>query len=370
MKVRRGIVWVCCLSILVTVFLCLKYPEIYHQEYKYYENTELPIKEISVLEDLLPGKKIEQTFLSEQNEIRKIDIGIATYARRNDSTLNVELWDVSKNKICQQWILDTKYVSCFTYHELELKDPIKNSKNVEYKVVVYSTDSRQDHVVSLYYDKQGEYNKGTLSVNGKEINGNIKLKVLYGKEKIAKVESKASIVYLLLNNGIFLGVLFAVLLNIKKISYMMKNFFERLYKILQKNAKKYILILLGILVVSIFPSFAIQYIRSAPGKSTFNLCVYIFTVIFLITTYILAELYKNKIKKIEVYFLIIALAAGGYLSFLQPVTTLVSWDDEIHYENVVKLSYFGEYRITKADSYMMQRVMTKNYQMNTVKEDI
>lgn len=356
-------------AVLLTVILCLNNPGLYYQRYTVFSHTELPIAEIEPLEDLLPNGNIEQTFVSEEDVITNIQIGFATYARRNTCSVNVELWDQESGEKCEEWMLDARYLPCFTYKNLELSTALNESKGKEYKVVITSNNSAIDNAVTLYYDKVSKYPDGILKQNGKELSGNIKLNVIYDKQTHAEVDNKVNIIYLGITIWLIIDILLIFIVFFKRIITCLYCFLKSGIDTFVKNIKRNMFFIVGNIIISVITALLFQKVRSAPGKSTFNIYMFVFTFLFLTVVYYLILVYKNKGLKAEKVFLVIALSAGMYLVLFQPKTTLVSWDDEIHYGNVVKLSYISNYRISNADQYMIERVLTKNYQISTINED-
>lgn len=59
----------------------------------------------------------------------------------------------------------------------------------------------------------------------------------------------------------------------------------------------------------------------------------------LFIVYFLFLYARKAIKKFETLFLLICLTAGTIFCFGMPLTTNVSWDDQIHFQNVATLSY-------------------------------
>jgi len=68
-------------------------------------------------------------------------------------------------------------------------------------------------------------------------------------------------------------------------------------------------------------------------------------------------------------FFVAALLAGLMLCFLAPATTLVSWDDEVHYERVLRLSEGPIAYFSRADSAMTHRTVSKTFSLAQIREN-
>lgn len=361
------------IAVLLTAILCLKNEGIYHTQYTTFSHTELSAEEIEPLKDLLPGGNIEQTFISEEDTITDIQLSFVTFGRRNTCSVDVELWDEESGKKCDEWKLDARYFPCITsfdvYKNLKLPTPLTKSKGRKYKVIISSNDSMIDNSVTLFYDKNGDYSDGVLKQNGEVLNGNIKLNVIYDKAIHTEIDNKMSIIYLGITVWLIIEMLFLFVVYARRIITCLYEFLKSGVDAFARNIKRNLFILIGNIVIGIVFGFLFQKVRNAPDKSIFSIYIFAFTFVFMTVGCYLIMVYKNQTIKIEKIFLVIALSAGMYLAVFQPKTTLVSWDDEIHYENVVKMSYVSNYRISNADQYMIKRILAKNFQMSTIKED-
>ena len=119
--------------------------------------------------------------------------------------------------------------------------------------------------------------------------------------------------------------------------------FLRLAANISANKRKVLLFVLSLisgaalltLIFSLFMGFGIRSFITAAAIS-FAICPFIF-------------FNKYILKRIEVFFLVVCLCAGALLIFAAPKTCHLSWDDQIHYENALKVSYGSTVRYTAAD---------------------
>lgn len=124
------------------------------------------------------------------------------------------------------------------------------------------------------------------------------------------------------------------LLSLKKKKMKETNLLDSKYSLV------YILII-GIVVLSTY-------------KSDLPLRVYI-PFLILISLSIIYILYsKNRTKYQEYSFAIIATCAGLSIIIAFPVSNLSSWDDEIHYDRALEVSYIADVNRTASDRAMSQ----------------
>lgn len=79
---------------------------------------------------------------------------------------------------------------------------------------------------------------------------------------------------------------------------------------------------------------------------------------------------KLWMQNLAPLFLVTSLTAGIALSFFAPATTLVSWDDEIHYANTVYLSQGIRSYFSKADTMMKHREIDKTFSVSQSRKDL
>lgn len=70
---------------------------------------------------------------------------------------------------------------------------------------------------------------------------------------------------------------------------------------------------------------------------------------------IIACMFKGIVRKPEIVFLILCLFSGSILVFCLPPVTAISWDDEIHYDRALGLSYLGHAEISEADRLLVHK---------------
>ncbi len=82
---------------------------------------------------------------------------------------------------------------------------------------------------------------------------------------------------------------------------------------------------------------------------------------------------QHLFRKLEWFFLLAALLFGSFLCFNAPVSSVVSWDDQIHYDQSVSISYLGRADYTTADisitnltSYLTLSPQEEYYSLSTL----
>ncbi len=155
----------------------------------------------------------------------------------------------------------------------------------------------------------------------------------------------------------------------KKLEALYDNIFATgdIWKSRFKNILKYVLILLG----SILISFLAVWLLSSAGVTfaglksigalpsgmpaggfpvKLNIKTVVLLAVFIYSVYIIAEGIILKDKDITPRAVAIILLVGSAFCFLEPAGNGVSWDDEIHYKNSSNLSHIVDHRWSLADT--------------------
>lgn len=140
----------------------------------------------------------------------------------------------------------------------------------------------------------------------------------------------------------------------------LKNCLNRLSHWFSLNKGK-LLILPGAAVLGM----TIEMIRSNSAGEMFLWPAWFFWTAALLCAVILVDLYRKKEGFTEKAFAVVAFTAGLCMCCLIPATTLVSWDDEIHFANTVWLAQGSQ--CTLADYSMIIREIGKTFSLNNLK---
>ena len=88
--------------------------------------SELPSAD-NVLGEISEGTVIEQQFRSKVDEITKITLNVATYARTNRGLIVVSLVDTAAQTNVSQLIMDSSLLADNSLYEWQLDTPVKNA---------------------------------------------------------------------------------------------------------------------------------------------------------------------------------------------------------------------------------------------------
>ena len=357
------------IAILITAGIYHRNPDIYYQEIK--ENSmELPAYDKLTMGDLVGKRDARQTFLSIQDTINSISVGVFSNERENDCQVTVELQDLSTNEICESWNFSGKRIPGSTYKLLKLKNPLKNTKGKMYQVRVYSEDASFGNAISVIADEGAEYEDGEFFLGGVKMTGAMMLEVTYANEETIVYKNKANLVRMGLMILIYLVLFELAIWQIGKFVRKCKNtlpaFWEKNVKQKKKWWKRFMLYTIISVIVAALLTVLLQSIVS--GDIGWNGYYYLCLCGFAITGIIVYLICKLDKPKAEYIFLAIALITGIIYVMELPATTKPSWDDKVHYTNVQSLSHIVRNTVTKADYYMYYNVLPVTFDREVVKE--
>lgn len=130
----------------------------------------------SVLEPIVQEDIVKQDFICDNDTIEGISLFFGTYARQNDSNINVLL--KSDGIIVEKWILDSGQLIDNSYHDFLLKTKVVNSRGKIYTIEITSDAVVESNAVTLYKNDSVEENNLTLNDIVVE-NSKICFKVIY-----------------------------------------------------------------------------------------------------------------------------------------------------------------------------------------------
>ena len=123
-------------------------------------------------------KKIGQTFFCDKDEMDRIDVLLATYARINSGKIIFHLREKNENNDIRTITIDAKYVKDTKYHQF-IFEPIENSKNTSYEFYLTSPDSSPGNAVTIWSTQENSYDGGDATINDRPINGDLNFKVFH-----------------------------------------------------------------------------------------------------------------------------------------------------------------------------------------------
>lgn len=136
------------------------------------ETAQAAAKQAYLLEELLPGQEVSQTFVAGAYQLQAVRLKFATSGRTNNCTLKFSLEDIAakrlittQNLACQQ-IQDSQDV--FFYFE-----PVTNSRRRSFRITLSSPDARPGNAISVWAKADFSYPNTSLKLGDKTLPGGL-----------------------------------------------------------------------------------------------------------------------------------------------------------------------------------------------------
>lgn len=188
--------------IFITMFIILS-PQIYNNIQYSYDKGGLntPIGEIN------KGTEIKYDFLSKYNNMSSIKVLFATFNRKNNGNIIVDLIDennntVFSNKVNVENLQDNQY-KLFKFSK------IKDSANHKYTLEIKAQDTTMGKSPTIMITNTN--NNGKTYLNGKLVKGNINIITQHKYISFTKI-----IIFIIIDLGIFSYICFALVFSLKK----------------------------------------------------------------------------------------------------------------------------------------------------------
>jgi hypothetical protein len=123
-------------------------------------------------------KQIGQTFFCDKDEMDRIDVLLATYARINSGKIIFHLRENTGNTDIRTITIDAKYVKDTKYHQF-IFEPVEDSKNKSYEFYFTSPDSSPGNAITIWSTQENSYDGGDATINHKPIKGDLNFKVFH-----------------------------------------------------------------------------------------------------------------------------------------------------------------------------------------------
>lgn len=131
---------------------------------------------------------LEQSFVSEENDLSSINILLSTYRRglsKNDS-LKMKIMSAKDSKILFEQKVNLSSIQDNSIYNFKFNKPIQNSKGQEYIYILEPT-SKFEFPLAVWITKDDLYD-GSLSINGVKQPGDLALEVDYGSNDITTIK--------------------------------------------------------------------------------------------------------------------------------------------------------------------------------------
>lgn len=343
--------------------IILDYAPSIEKQYNYIDNikSEIPVGEI--VSEVL----VSQSFNSDEENLLGFSLQLATYARENTSTLIIKLIDATTNKTIETWNLKGIDIQDNTYKDLIFSNPLNNVKDHTFIIQISSIDATYGNAITIWSSSEDYYTNGSLFINDIKQNGDISFKVY----SIKKDYSNIIFMYI---NYVILVIFTLLLVRYKLLRHLYSNLIKKVvctFEYIKLNKSAFFSLIFPLIysvLIEYFVSYKIIGVANSLGIY-FNIYRWSFIFAILLLSYFFL-LMKNSIgKKPEIIFLAISLIIGTLFSFVLPINTFVSWDDETHFQRVIETSYIDDdVNLTNAENQMIRRSMPITFSLDEVKQ--
>ena len=207
---NKELIPILCAGILLVIIVLSVFSFNSHVPFISQIKSDVPVGEI------YGEKKVGQTFFCEKDEMDRIDVLLATYARINSGKITFHLREKSGTIDVRTVTVDANYIKDTRYHQF-IFAPIENSKNKSYEFYIESPDSSPWNAITIWYTSENSYDSGNATINHIPINGDLNFKVFYKFDTSQFISSffwrlshdiPFLIVYLLMICGLIMTILF------------------------------------------------------------------------------------------------------------------------------------------------------------------
>ena len=174
-ELRNKVLLLIAFIVILVVFDMIFYSKFIYNERSYYTESYL---EGSEKYELDGNVVIEQTFIANKNNLEAVAIGFdKAFRTYSNDEIKIQVIQVDNNQVIAEY--DSIYdapVQDYKKYKFEFeKQP--NSEGKEYKIkIIYENGSKGNPVL---YQSQGNFEQGTLTLNGEEQSGNLNFELYY-----------------------------------------------------------------------------------------------------------------------------------------------------------------------------------------------
>lgn len=128
--------------------------------------------------EIINGVRIEQSFTVDRNNFSGVELLLATYKKdiKSDDVLNIELIDYKTGKEVFNHQVKLSKIADNRFYKINF-NPIRNSANNEYKLIVTSNADKQN-AITMWKNTEDSI-VGNLIINGDKKSGNIIINTLF-----------------------------------------------------------------------------------------------------------------------------------------------------------------------------------------------
>ena len=174
-KIRNKVLLLIVFIVILVVFDMIFYSKFVYNERSYYTESYL---EGSEKYELDGNVVIEQTFIANKNNLEAVAIGFdKAFRTYSNDEIKIQIIQVDNNQVIAEY--DSIYeapVQDYKKYKFEFeKQP--DSEGKEYKIKIINENGSKGNPV--LYQSQGNFEQGTLTLNGEEQSGNLNFELYY-----------------------------------------------------------------------------------------------------------------------------------------------------------------------------------------------
>lgn len=318
--------------------------------------------------EITKGIEIEQTFLCSKDRLTSIELNFGTYERVNSGTINVTLSNLTEKEIIESWTVDCSSIVNNSFYTFTLSGVAEGVRDDQLAIEVTSDNGTSGNAVTVLMadDDEGR----TLYISGSELDADLALSLNYNSYTLAwyNLINLMTYIFVILALG-FLLIWKVYRFNIPvKLKKAPEFFRENLGRMIGHCLA--VVLLTGIsIAIEYFISHVIVGAENSLG-SYFNMYRWIFLFTAELAVYFLLLYRRKVIRSVETLFLALILCTGGLFAFTLPIATNIAWDDQIHFSNVVKLSYLTNCKYTQTDYDIIDIRYPTTFNMNEVETNL
>lgn len=137
----------------------------------------------------------------------------------------------------------------------------------------------------------------------------------------------------------------------------LSNKFSRLINEIPKNIDKIVKTLIYI-VCGIFLSEIVGKVICSIKGDAFSVKVALMAGFLGVAVGVIVRYYKEYETKAEIIMGVIILASGSIVAFTTPSNVGISWDDEVHYSNVINIAHYFDGKCAVYDNHMLSEYVS------------
>jgi hypothetical protein len=128
---------------------------------------------------------VGQTFVSQRDNISRIEVMLGTFGRENNKDIVFSLWALTPEKeLLAEERFNAAIVADNLFHAITFR-PVPVTKNMEYYFQLMSPQSTPDNSICVWTNREDIYDQGAFIYNNQEAKGDLVFRV-YSKRPVFK----------------------------------------------------------------------------------------------------------------------------------------------------------------------------------------